>query len=307
MKKSIINIAFIAGIAIMAVSCSSIPFLGKNSKSGNSSSGGTSGKDVSQEAVLPRDREHIASKAELKTYTSEEIRKGVVKGDWAIESVNGKSAVGEKAPFIKFVPSEKRIYGNNGCNVLNGTYKYNPADSTISFGQLATTMMLCHKEGITDTEINQALGAVKYYTWEVKDSDYYLHFYNSYRRKVMTLMHQNFDFLNGTWLVRQINDTPVDVPDMKLVIDVDEGKLHGNTGCNILNGSLEIDMDAANSISFSSIITTRMACPPDMNFETELIVALEEASAAKPISPDEVLLFDSQNKQVLRLTRTTDK
>lgn len=36
----------------------------------------------------------------------------------------------------------------------------------------------------------------------------------------------------------------------RLVIDVPEGKVHGNTGCNILNGSLETDMEAANSISF---------------------------------------------------------
>ncbi len=264
-------------------------------------------KDVNQEAVLPHDREHIAVKSELKTYTPEEIRNGVVKGDWAIETVNGKIAVGEKAPFIKFVPSEKRIYGNNGCNVINGSYNYNPADSTISFDNLAATMMLCNKEGITDMEINQALASVKYYTHEIKGNDYFLHFYNSYHKEVMTLMHQNFDFLNGTWLVKEINDTPVDIPDMKLVIDVDEGKLHGNTGCNILNGDLEIDMDAANSISFSAIATTRMACPDQINYETVLLVALEEASAAKPVSADIVLLFDSRHIQVLKLERTSDK
>ena len=46
----------------------------------------------------------------------------------------------------------------------------------------------------------------------------------------MELMHQNFQFLNGTWLVKEIDGQPVNVPDMKLVIDVDEGRLHGNTG-----------------------------------------------------------------------------
>ena len=45
----------------------------------------------------------------------------------------------------------------------------------------------------------------------------------------MEMMHQNFQFLNGTWLVKEIDGQAVDVPDMKLVIDVDEGKLHGNT------------------------------------------------------------------------------
>lgn len=265
----------------------------------------TSPKDVEQDAVLPRDREHIAQNKTIPTYTSEDIAKGILKGDWAIESVNGKSAVGEKAPFIRFAPTEKMIYGNNGCNVINGSYKYNPADSTISFSNIASTMMLCHKDGLTDYEINAALDATKYYSLEIKDNDFTLYFLNSSKKVVMSLMHQNFQFLNGTWLVTKINSTPVDEPDMKLVIDVDEGKIHGNTGCNILNGSMEIDMEKGNSISFSGIATTRMACPPG-NHQTELLVALEEASTAKPLSKNAVVLRNDQGDQVLQLERTGD-
>ncbi len=256
--------------------------------------------------VMPQDRENIEKKKDLKTYTPEEIKKGVVKGDWAIETVLGKKAVGEKAPFIKFVPSEKRVYGNNGCNVLNGTYAYNPNDSTISFDNVAVTMMMCAKEGITDYEINTALGSTKYYTWRVEGTDYYLTFYDETHKEVMTLMHQNFEFLNGTWRVTKINDKAVNVEDMKMVIDVDEGKLHGNTGCNIMNGQLEIDMEQPNSISFSAIATTRMMCP-DAEYETAFIVALEEVTAARPVSFSEVVLYDSQQKPVLTLVRTSDK
>lgn len=263
-------------------------------------------KKVKQEPMLPHDREVIAAKTDLKTYTPEEIKKGVVKGDWAIEKVYGKDAVGEKAPFLKFVPGEKRVYGNNGCNTLNADYIYNPQDSTIRFTNSAATMMLCQKEGLTEQEINLALDATRYYTWSVDGSEYYLHFYDATRREVMQLMHQNFDFLNGTWAVRSINGEKVNVPGMKLVIDVDEGKLHGNTGCNIINGNLDIDMEEANSISFSAIAMTRMACP-DMNYETAMVVALEEASAAKPVGPNEVILFNSAGKQVMTLQRTTDK
>lgn len=291
-------IAITATAALMLSGCSFVNSITHKS--------GSTEKNVSQEAVLPHDRQHIEEKIELHKYTSEDIAKGVVKGDWAIEKVNGKEAVGEKAPFLKFVPSEKRVYGNNGCNVLNGSYAYNPKDSTLRFTDMATTMMMCAKDGITDYEINLALEAVRHYTWDRNGDDYYLHLLDAGGREVMTLMHQNFQFLNGTWAVRRINDTAVDDPEMKLVIDVDEGKVHGNTGCNILNGSFETDMDAANSISFSAIATTRMACPTP-NHETEFIVALEEASSAKPISPDKVVLLGSQGKQVMLLERTTDK
>ncbi len=256
--------------------------------------------------VLPQDRENIAVKKDQKIYTPEELKRGVVKGDWAIESVYGKKAVGEKAPFLKFVPEEKRVYGNNGCNVINGTYRYNASDSTINFDNIASTMMMCAKEGLTDYEINTALGATKFYSWKIEGNDYYLTFYDETGREVMNLMHQNFEFLNGTWRVTRINDQPVNVEGMKMVIDVDEGKLHGNTGCNIMNGNLEVDMDQPNSISFSAIAVTRMMCP-EMQHETALVVALEEVSAARPVSGSEVILYDDQQKPVLTLVRTTDR
>ena len=266
---------------------------------------GTEGKDVAKEAVLPTDREKIVQPVSA-VYTSEELSKGVVKGDWAIETVNGKPAVGETAPFLKFVPDQKRVYGNDGCNIINGGYQYNPADSTLVFSDMATTMRACGMPDITDMEVHAALGAARYYTWRLNGDDYYLTLYDADHNPVMELMHQNFQFLNGTWLVKEIDGTAVDVPDMKMVIDVDEGKVHGNTGCNILNGSLETDMDAANSISFQKIGLTRMACP-DPNYETQLVVALEEASRAKPLKEGRVARLNNQGETVLLLERTSDK
>lgn len=261
--------------------------------------------EVTKESVLPTDRTDIVQPVSA-VYTSSEIAKGIVKGDWAIEKVNGKAVVGEKAPFLKFVPGEGKVYGNNGCNVINADYKYNPEDSTLTFSYLASTMILCHKEGLTDTEINLAMDATRYYTCRLNDDNYYMTFYNETKEPVMELMHQNFQFLNGTWSVKEISGEAVNVPKMKLVIDVDEGKLHGNTGCNVLNGSLEINMESVNSISFQGIIKTLMACPDD-NYETLLLVALEEAMKAKPLKGGKVELLDSQDKPVLILERTSDK
>lgn len=256
-------------------------------------------------AVLPTDREQIQKDKEAKTYSPEELSRGVVRGDWAIETVGRKKAVGEEAPFLKFVPSEGRVYGNNGCNVLNAGYKYNPADSTLSFSTVVTTMRACGMQGITDYEINQALDATRFYSWAQKDSQYYLYFYDANHQEVMSLMHQNFSFLNGTWGVVAINENPVNDPEMKIVIDVDEGKLHGNTGCNLLNGQFTTDMETANRISFQRIATTRMACP-DESHEAEFVVALEDAAYARPISRDKVLLLGDDGKVVLELMRAKD-
>ncbi len=261
--------------------------------------------EVKKEAVLPTDRENIVQPVSS-VYTSEDLANGVVKGDWAIEKVNGKTAVGETAPYLKFDPKQKRVYGNNGCNIINASYSYNPADSTLTFGNVASTMMACGMTGITDMEINAALGASRYYTWRLNGDDYFITLLDADHQPVLEMMHQNFQFLNGTWAVKEIDGEAVNVPDMKLVIDVDEGKIHGNTGCNILNGSLETDMDAANSISFQKIGLTRMACP-DQNYETQLLVALEDASKAKPLLEGRVELLNNLGKTVLVMERTSDK
>ncbi|MDE6650689.1 MAG: META domain-containing protein [Muribaculaceae bacterium] len=261
---------------------------------------------VKQEKKIEKKTEKAMAKVDEKLQQIADMpEKGILSGDWAIESVLGKKAVGETAPFIKFVPGENRIYGNNGCNVINGTYQSSYVDRTISFGQLATTMMLCGESNITDAEIGEALGMTVRYTRENgKDSESILKFYDAGGREVMQLMHRDFHFLDGTWAVVSIDGEKVDIKDMKIALDVDEKKLHGNTGCNIINGELETDMDAANSISFSKIGMTRMACP-DSGWETRMTMALEEAVTAQKLGDDEIEFIGSNGRQVMLLKRTS--
>ncbi len=231
--------------------------------------------------------------------------KGSISGDWAIETVLGKKAIGETAPFIKFVTDEHRIYGNNGCNIINGVYISNVSDKTIAFRNLATTMRLCAQNNITDTEIGEALGLTVRYSIENSDNDEtILRFFDAGGKEVMELMHRDFHFLDGTWAVMEIDGEKVNIDGMKIALDVDEKRMHGNTGCNIINGELETDMDAANSISFSKIGMTRMACP-DSGWETRMMVALEEAVTAKKVSTDEIEFIGSNGKQVMLLKKSS--
>lgn len=260
--------------------------------------------EVEKEAILPQDREAIQQQATQKAFNPAELAKGVVTGDWAIEEVYGKKAVGETVPFLKFVVSEGRVYGNNGCNTINSDYSYNSSDSTLTFNNTISTMRMCGKQGITDYDINSALDATRYYSWELKDNDYYLYTYDENHSPLLVMMHQSFDFLNGAWNVKSIAGQPVNIEDMQLVIDIDERKVHGNTGCNILNGTIETDMDMPNSVSFQAIGITRMACPDNLeDAQTQLIVALEDASKAKPLSPGKVAFLDASGKVVLTLER----
>ena len=131
MTKQSYAIAFMLGGLTLLGSCSGLKKIGASSE-----------PDVKKEAVLPTDREKIVQPVSS-VYTSDDLAKGIIKGDWAIEKVNGMPAVGETAPFLKFDPAAKRVYGNNGCNIINASFLYNPADSTLSFSDLASTMMAC--------------------------------------------------------------------------------------------------------------------------------------------------------------------
>lgn len=259
---------------------------------------------IKEAAVIPQDREAIRQLENMKTFKPEELSKGKIEGDWSIEEVMGKEAVGEKAPFLKFAdtPQGKKMYGNNGCNTLNAGYTYNPQDSTLQFDNVLTTMMLCGKPGITDQEITQAVNNTRYYNVSENEDYNYLKLYDENHNLLMVLMHQNFNFLNGKWKVVKIDDQPINVAEMVLVFDVDEKKVHGNTGCNVMNGSFETDMDTPNSISFSNLAVTMMMCP-DIEAERALLIALEDANRAKPISKTEVQLLNSDNKVVLTLKK----
>ena len=77
-----------------------------------------------------------------------------------------------------------------------------------------------------------------------------------------------------------------------LEIYVEDERVHGNTGCNTLNGNLKID---GNRISFFEIITTEMACPGDL--EQKFLSALQKVNNYK-IEKLKLYLYED-NKELL--------
>lgn len=260
-------------------------------------------KNVKAEAQLPSDRETVVTK-NTEAYRSQALERGEIGGYWAISQVAGKKAVGEEPPYLKFDIAGSKVYGNNGCNTLNSDYKANPADSTLRFTNTVTTMRACATEGLSEIDINLALANTAYYTWDRRGLLYTVTLLSDSHQPLMTLVHQDYEFLNGTWTVVSMGGKPIDNPDIKLVIDVEEQKLHGNTGCNILNGTLTTDMLEAGAVSFTNMSTTRMMCP-DLEQETELLVALEEVTEARPVDARTVDLLDIHGTVILTLRRVS--
>lgn len=260
-------------------------------------------KSVPTESQFPDDR-HALVQEETPSYRSKLLESGDVSGYWAITEVAGKKALGEDAPYLKFENTTHRVYGSNGCNTLNADYTVNPADSTLSFSQMITTMRLCPGAELSETDINMAMADTRRYQWSRQGNEYRLTLCDAAGIPLMTLLHQDYDYLNGAWIVIKMGDKKIDNPDMKLVFDVAEGKIHGNTGCNILNGTMVTDMLETGAVTFSHLATTRMMCP-DIEQETALLVNLEEVTNVQPVGKNQIQMSDSQGRVILILERTT--
>ena len=82
-------------------------------------------------------------------------------GEWNIVEVNGQQLSGDSDPFIGFDMEGKRIYGNAGCNLINGGFETSTSNAkSISFPGVASTMMAC-PDMETEGKILKALNEVK--------------------------------------------------------------------------------------------------------------------------------------------------
>ncbi|MDE7389167.1 MAG: META domain-containing protein [Muribaculaceae bacterium] len=224
-------------------------------------------------------------------------------GRWMITSV-GKTTVSgyeDEWPYIEFAPSEGRFYGSNACNVINGSYAVHTGQ-LMELSNIATTMRMCPDDTLA-YPIARALDAVRSYSIATRKGSQILSLHNEKHLTVMTLRNTDILFLNGPWQVTAIGQNEVENPDVRLVIDVNENKVHGNTGCNILNGTITQDPLVSSSVQFSDLITTRMACRPGDDTEQRLLIALEEVATARRMDNDRVELLSQSGRHLLTISR----
>ena len=164
---------------------------------------------------------------------------------------------------------------------------------------MISTMMAC-ADAPYEQAINLALDATQSFDITKKGHEYYLELRDNHGNNLMTLRKHNMDFLNGNWQITSVNGKAVSGDDATLFIDINELKVHGNTGCNLLNGSLFINPDKSNAIDFSNLASTRMMCP-NMEQESAILLALEETVTAIQGSKNNVMLLNSAGKELMTL------
>lgn len=280
MNKNFLFIAFSAAMLIPTTACGTQLFKKKTVKD-------TQAKTI--ENVAPtRNNVPVEDTAAL------------LAGEWIIEQV-GETRIDrdEDYPYITFSPKDDAFYGSNGCNVINGVYTVD-GPGVITFHNIITTMRYCADVPF-DRQINGVLsenGTVNF-VYEVKDGEPFLYF-EAGGNRVMTLHKPGLDFLNGDWQVTEINGEKFEDSDMRIFFDVEERKVHGNTGCNSFNGEIFVDPQNKRTISLSNMAVTMRMCP-NIEQQSKFLVALEQTTGAKVGGKDTVYLTDAKGEHIMTL------
>lgn len=213
----------------------------------------------------------------------------VIGGEWLAAKVGDLTVTGGDRPYLIFdtenqqLKSEKivKMYGNDGCNIVNGAYLITPAGEMRPASDVISTMRLC-PDAPYEMGMTLALNGVTHFVLEKSGDDYLLNMKGANDSTLMILRKYDLNFINGSWAVTAINGKKVsDNSEMQLVFDTPELKIHGNVGCNTMNGSIVANNDGNNAISFTNMITTRMTCP-DIEQEQALLTALSKVASASP-------------------------
>lgn len=229
-------------------------------------------------------------------------------GDWNIIEINGTAVVpaeGTPLPFIGFDTTTGKVYGNSGCNRLMGSFDVKAPAGSIDLGALGSTRMMCPDMTI-EQNVLSALAQVKGYKKLGKDN---MALCNAANRPVILLQKKEADVklsvLNGEWTITDVNGEAI--PSGKenqpfLNFDVAQKTIHGNAGCNLINGEFVIDEKNPRSISFPGQATTMMACV-DMELEGKILKAINDVKSFDVLNSGGIGLYDTDGNLVLVLVK----
>ena len=236
--------------------------------------------------------------------SSKQVATVDLSGEWNIVAVDGQELTATEKPFIGLDMANKSLHGNAGCNSLLGNFELDSIHpGTIRFTQVGATRMMC-PDMETETKVLAALNKVAGYDETAEG----VVLTDAEGNALLTLEKReapavSVNDLKGEWIISQVEGEEVgkteNVPFISL--NVDEKTLHGNAGCNIINGGFEQDVDQPLSLRFSQVISTMMACP-NMETEGKILQALNKVhSFAKGQADGTMVLMDENGAEVMML------
>lgn len=230
-----------------------------------------------------------------------------ISGEWNVVSVEGQKVTGN--PYMGFDMQEGRLYGNAGCNRIMGGVELDSINpGKIGFTGVASTRMMC-PDMETEQKVLEALNEVAGYQAsatgvELTDKD----------GKVLISLEKreapavSVNDINGEWTISKVEGAAVEIADKTpfLSFNVTENTVHGNGGCNIINGSFSQEEGNSSSLKFGQMISTMMA-GPGMETESKVLAAMNKVASFVMNEDGTLSLMDASNNEVLLLVKNTGK
>ena len=111
--------------------------------------------------------------------------------------------------------------------------------------------------------------------------------------------------LSGEWNIIEINGSAVvPAPNQEfpfIGFDTKTGQVYGNSGCNRLMGSFDVNAKPG-QIDLGALGSTRMMCP-DMTVEKNVLAALGQVKKYKQLGKENMALCASSNRPVIVLQK----
>lgn len=227
-----------------------------------------------------------------------------ISGEWTIIKAGGQDIhLDDGMPYLIFSDAEGRFYASNGCNYLNGDYSYTPGDGEICFSNVVSTMADCPDidfETSISVVLNEGVCVKSIIADEGRET--YMSLLSNSGDNLLTLRRHNLEVANGQWDVVSIDGANINSDELNIFLDIPELKIHGNTGCNFFNGSIEIDPEEPSAIAFTQMGVTMRMCE-NSELERKMLVALEQTTSYSIKDHDILVLKDITGKEVMKLKR----
>ena len=111
--------------------------------------------------------------------------------------------------------------------------------------------------------------------------------------------------LNGEWNIIEVNGSaivPAENQELPFIgFDTATGKVYGNSGCNRMMGSIDLNSKPG-TIDMSRLGSTRMACP-DMTTEQNVLNALGQVKSYKKLGKQNMALCNASSRPVVVLQK----
>lgn len=226
-----------------------------------------------------------------------------ISGEWNVISVENKQVAGN--PYIGFDTENGRLYGNAGCNRIMGRFEIDSVNpGHIGLTNVASTRMMC-PDMETEQKVIEALNEVAGF----KSSATGVELTDKDGKVLMSLEKReapvvSVNDINGEWKISKVEGDAVEVADKIpfLAFNVAENAVHGNGGCNIINGSFSQEEGNLSSLKFGHMISTMMA-GPGMETERKVLTAMNKVASFVLNEDGTLSLMDAENNEVLLLVK----